>query len=464
MDSWRHWWVVLASWVVGFWAIGTLSTLGVFLPYLLDEFDGNKGATSIIFAVRDSSFLIFSVLHGALVHRYWGFRRTAVVGSIIAASGLFLASYARGLLQLCLTYGLMTGFGLGMVYIPATSIISHYYHRHRATAFGIVSSGNNIGALVLAPVLDWLLQTGGWRITFTAQALACGSMLLLASLFLRLPSDKDHESDIDDNTSSSTRDGVEGEELYRALSDDAIIWTSGDDIESQRLARQRTLLSCLPECCDAPFAILYMGVFFGSLAFFPTLLYWPSFGQMTLSLSASSSAWTVTAYGAAGTIARPLLGLVADRLMGRTPLLVVCSLVMAVAIALLSIASSLTHLMLFSVLFGVVSGSLMAMCPNILADRYGAQLFPITLGVLQSSYGTATLIGPPLMGFLADAMGSYRPTFGAASACMFVASVCFAAFWLVVRRREAAARRLAETRVEDWVWQTPKEIVRARLI
>lgn len=104
------------------------------------------------------------------------------VGACIMSLGLLLASYCSSvrqkyyadhpsrllisspqLWQLFLTQALLYGLGSSMYYFPIMSIAPTYFDRHRGFAMGCILSGAGIGGLVMAPVLQVLLDRYGIR-------------------------------------------------------------------------------------------------------------------------------------------------------------------------------------------------------------------------------------------------------------------------------------------------------------
>ena len=50
-----------------------------------------------------------------------------------------------------------------MIYVPAVITTGFYFERWRALATGIAVCGSGIGAFILAPLSEFLVQRYGWR-------------------------------------------------------------------------------------------------------------------------------------------------------------------------------------------------------------------------------------------------------------------------------------------------------------
>ncbi|SHJ91090.1 MFS transporter, OFA family, oxalate/formate antiporter [Tessaracoccus bendigoensis DSM 12906] len=87
-------------------------------------------------------------------------RTVALIGSVIYAGGLMLASFARGaddFWLLVVGYGLIGGFGLGMAYIVPIALLQKWFPKQRALVTGIAVGGFGFGATLTSPVAQRLL-------------------------------------------------------------------------------------------------------------------------------------------------------------------------------------------------------------------------------------------------------------------------------------------------------------------
>ena len=83
-----------------------------------------------------------------------------------------------------LTYGVLGGLGLGLIYLPAIVSVGFYFERRRALATGerkifnqklkmtkknmfegISVCGSGVGAFVMAPLVRWLVNTYDWEVS-----------------------------------------------------------------------------------------------------------------------------------------------------------------------------------------------------------------------------------------------------------------------------------------------------------
>jgi hypothetical protein len=106
-------------------------------------------------------------------------------GALISATALYLSTHAPNTYVHLLTYGLGTGFGFGLMYLPAIVSVSVYFERKRAFATGLALCGSGFGAFVYAPFCQWLLQRIGVQRSVQVLAALVAIVGTLAGLVMR---------------------------------------------------------------------------------------------------------------------------------------------------------------------------------------------------------------------------------------------------------------------------------------
>ena len=74
-------------------------------------------------------------------------------GASIATLGFGLSSFATCVEHLFVTFSLMIGLGLGIIFVPAVEAINAYFDIKKNIAFGLSLSGVGCGMLVY-PLLN----------------------------------------------------------------------------------------------------------------------------------------------------------------------------------------------------------------------------------------------------------------------------------------------------------------------
>ncbi|GAB2678961.1 OFA family MFS transporter [Thalassiella azotivora] len=90
-----------------------------------------------------------------------GPRVVAVLGGVVYAVGIVLASFARSgdqLWLLVLGYGVVSGFGLGVAYIVPIAMLQKWFPDKRGLITGLAVGGFGFGAVLTSPVARWLIE------------------------------------------------------------------------------------------------------------------------------------------------------------------------------------------------------------------------------------------------------------------------------------------------------------------
>jgi MFS family permease len=181
-------WVVLAAaFVVITMSIGTLFTLGVFLKPIEDAMGWSRSGIGAIGLFNWIVMGAGGVVSGFVSDRV-GTRRVVLVGAVLLAAGLLLSSHVQHLWHLYVTFGLLVGAGVSAFYVPLTVLAIKWFEGRRAMAAAVVSAGNGLGILALAPLTRWLINEYDWRVAFFAFGVLALVVVVPSAVLLKGPS------------------------------------------------------------------------------------------------------------------------------------------------------------------------------------------------------------------------------------------------------------------------------------
>ena len=155
---------------------GLTNTFPVFLPPLLEEFGGSRGATG-------AAASLFWV-GGAALGPFAGFlvahrdpRALVSLGLGATAAGLALGTAVSSLPAFVLTVGVGGAIGVGLTgMVTQAALIAQAYARRRGLATGIAFSGS-MAAYAMAAPAQWVISHWGWRAAFWGYALAIACLV-----------------------------------------------------------------------------------------------------------------------------------------------------------------------------------------------------------------------------------------------------------------------------------------------
>ncbi|XP_015610429.1 monocarboxylate transporter 12 [Cephus cinctus] len=177
-DGGWGWVVVAASFMCNVFVDGIISSFGIFLNDIGSTFGVSRARVALVGSLQTGFYLMAGPVVSALANRY-GFRLVTILGSVMSCMAFSLSYFSNSIEFISITYGVLGGIGLGLIYIPAVIITGFYFERWRALATGISVCGSGIGTFLLAPVMDLLKKNFDWKVTLLVQ----GGMLLSCVIF-----------------------------------------------------------------------------------------------------------------------------------------------------------------------------------------------------------------------------------------------------------------------------------------
>ncbi|KAJ2939778.1 hypothetical protein O0L34_g17968 [Tuta absoluta] len=161
-DGGWGWVVVAASFFIATVADGLAFSYGLLHQSFVAHFGTNEAKTSLIGGLFISVPLILGPVMSALVDRY-GCRNMTMLGSIASTIGFVAAAFSNSVEVLYVTYGIMAGLGMGLLYVTAVVSIAYWFDKRRNLAVGLGSCGVGFGTFIYAPLTAYFLENWGWR-------------------------------------------------------------------------------------------------------------------------------------------------------------------------------------------------------------------------------------------------------------------------------------------------------------
>ncbi|GAA5887414.1 hypothetical protein JCM5296_007132 [Sporobolomyces johnsonii] len=153
----RAWLNVLGGWLVLFSSFGYTNAFGVYQAYYKMEIYATYSASAIswIGSVQLGLFFLMALVAGPLFDK-GKFRFLIGFGSAIYITSIFLIPQCNKFWQTMVVQGVMSGIGVGLLFLPALSIQSHWFARKRALAIGVAVCGSSMGGVAFPIMLNKL--------------------------------------------------------------------------------------------------------------------------------------------------------------------------------------------------------------------------------------------------------------------------------------------------------------------
>ncbi len=326
----------------------------------------------------------FSPFQAYLVDRF-GPRLLISVGAIMAGGSWVLASLVGSLWGLYLTYGIIGGFGTGIIYVGIIGLMVRWFPDRRGLATGLAAAGYGFGAFFTSFPIDSMIKSSGYAHTLLIWGMIQAVIGVVAALGMKVPPESYRpegfdpaiaQNELQSKRSYTPREMLRNPIFYLLFVMMAMMSTSGLMVVSN----------------VGPFANEYKVA--------QVLV----FGMAALPLSLTLSRVT-------NGLTRPFFGWISDHI-GREKTMALAFALEAVAILIL--LNVLDNPVLFVVLTGLVFfgwGEIFSLFPSTLTDTFGTKYAATNYGFLYIAQGVGSILGGPAAALLKQATGGWTAVF-----------------------------------------------------
>lgn len=172
-DGGYGWVICFASFMCNMIVDGIAYTFGIFHGEFVSYFGESFSKVAWVGSLLSGVYLAAGPIVSALANKY-GCRTVCIAGSVIGCVAFALSTLSTSVDMLMLIYGVIGGFGFGMIYLPAVVAVGYYFETKRSLATGIAVCGSGFGTFIFAPLASYLLNQYGWK----------NSLLIFAGMIL----------------------------------------------------------------------------------------------------------------------------------------------------------------------------------------------------------------------------------------------------------------------------------------
>ncbi|MBP7342460.1 MAG: MFS transporter, partial [Syntrophaceae bacterium] len=165
--------------------LGAVYAYSIFLKPVRDAFpDVSAFQANLPFMVFLAFFAVLMFFGGRVMEKL-GPRKLGVTGGVIVGLGWLLSGFAPNIWVLTLTYGVIAGSGVGLVYGCPVSMGAKWFPDKKGLAVGLMLAGFGGSALITGKIANALIPTVGLSSTFMSFGVAFGVILVVLSLPFR---------------------------------------------------------------------------------------------------------------------------------------------------------------------------------------------------------------------------------------------------------------------------------------
>src|SRR6516164_8441192 len=326
----------------------------------------------------------FSPFQAYLVDRF-GPKLLISVGAIMSGGSWVLASYAQSLMALYITYGIVGGFGTGIIYVGIIGLVVRWFPDRRGLATGLAAAGYGFGAFFTSFPIDNMIRSSGYERALLVWGIIQAAIGVATALGLHIPPEGYRPAGFNPDTvqlemqsrrSYSPKEMLQNPIFYLLFIMMAMMSTSGLMVVSN----------------VGPFANEYKVA--------QVLV----FGMAALPLSLTLSRVT-------NGLTRPFFGWVSDHIGRESTMALAFSLE---AVAILVLFAFIDNPAMFVVLTGLVFfgwGEIFSLFPSTLTDTFGPKFAATNYGFLYIAQGVGSILGGSASAYIKQVTGSWSAVF-----------------------------------------------------
>ncbi|MBZ4654199.1 MAG: sugar phosphate permease, partial [Peptococcaceae bacterium] len=153
-------WLYIPLGIIIFMCLGTVYSWSVFRKPLENLFNIGATQSGLPYMLFLASYAILMLISGGFIDKYTP-KTIIIVGGIVVGFGWILSGYAWNINVLSITYGIIAGGGVGIVYGVPIAVISKWFPDKKGLAVGLTLLGFGLSPFVTAPLAKWLIDFYG---------------------------------------------------------------------------------------------------------------------------------------------------------------------------------------------------------------------------------------------------------------------------------------------------------------
>jgi len=325
-----------------------------------------------------------SPLQAYLVDRF-GPRNLIAVGAALSGGSWVLAAQVNSLEMLYLTYGIIGGFGTGIIYVGVIGLMVRWFPDRRGLATGLAAAGYGFGAFFTSFPIANMIASSGYQHTLVVWGIIQGVIGILAALGLRTPPEGYQPAGYDPQIAATEAQSRRSYSPVEMLSNPIFYL----------LFIMMTLMST-----GGLMVVSNVGPF-AKESHVDTVLI---LGYAALPLSLTLSRVT-------NGLTRPFFGWISDHI-GRESTMAIAFFLEAAAILVLF--AFLNNPVLFVLMTGIVFfgwGEIFSLFPSTLTDTFGPKYAATNYGFLYIAQGVGSILGGPAAAYIHQQTGNWTTVF-----------------------------------------------------
>lgn len=379
----KRWIILIASCFINL-CIGSIYAWSVFATPMAEYLNGingtvfTAGTLAIVFTVTNSVGPI-TMITGGRINDKFGPKKVIFVGGLIFGIGMILAGFSKSLPMLILSYGIILGLGVGMVYGCTISNSIKFFPDKRGLVGGVTTAAYGFSSVIIPPIANSITSSFGVTTSFKSIGIVFLIIVCGASFFIeKCPDNFEPEGWTPPVTKGNQLKNKDWKEM----------------LSSPIFYVMITLLTC--------------GAFYGLMCTSMA----SALAQNMIGMTPATAAIVVSVLALFNTAGRIVAGYISDKI-GRINTLSMAFIISIAGLLCLS-TSAQGDVVKFYIgisIIGVCFGSFMGVFPGFTVDQFGPKNNSVNYGIMFIGFAFAGYIGPTVMKNVYAADGDYKRAF-----------------------------------------------------
>jgi OFA family oxalate/formate antiporter-like MFS transporter len=372
-------WIFVVLGMVINMCLGAVYAYSVFKKPLETLFNATATQGNLPFMVFLAVFALFTFFSGRFIDKL-GPRKVMMVGGIVVGLGWILTKFAGSMTMIIITYGIIGGAGVGIVYGGPVSVATKWFPDKKGLAVGLSLLGFGASAFVTAPLAKNLIASSGPLNTFGMMGIGFLIVTVILSMFMRFP-----------------------EAGWKPAGWNPPQPAGGAAATSFTAGRMLSTSS---------FYGLWLCYILGATAGLMAIGISATVGREVIGLDVGTSAFLVSIFAIFNGIGRPIFGALSDKITPKGA--AIHSFVIIAAASFMMLGAGQGSTTLYAIAFSgfwLCLGGWLAIGPAGTATFFGLEGYAQKYGIMFSAYGLGAIIGGIISGMAKDVFGSYLKAF-----------------------------------------------------
>lgn len=347
--------------------LGTVYSYSVFRISIEKIFNVGSAESGMPYMTALAFYALFMMLTGRILDRFHP-RQILFVGGALVSTGWILSSFAPNIVLLTITYGCISGAGVGIAYGVPMKVIAKWFPEKKGLAVGMILIGFGLSPLITAPLARQLVEAYGVMTAFLILGIGFGIILPILSFSFKYPD----------------------------VIDEEIILEQKKHIATKEMLRTKN------------FKGLYLNFMVGTMIGLMMIGMTTSVGIEFAGIEPHKVIPLMSLFAVFNGLGRPIFGWITDQLSPKKAMLISYSLIISSALMLVGLGENKPWIYVISFsIFWFNLGGWLAIAPAATLKLYGMKHYSQNYGLLFTAYGLGAIAGVSTSGLLLDLHESY---------------------------------------------------------